>query len=355
MHGNGRPMNDTRIAFFDTKPYDRESFDRINRDHGFTIKYFPNHLNIDTAPLVAGYDTACVFVNDTIDAAVIDMLYDSGLRLLALRCAGYNNVDFESAYGRIHVVRVPAYSPYAVAEHTVALILALNRKTHRAYYRTREGNFNISGLLGFDMHGKTAGVIGTGRIGRVLIGILRGFGIRVLAYDIHSSEDVAHELGFEYTGLDRLYAESDIITLNCPLTNETHHMINAGSIARMKDNVMIINTGRGQLIDTPALVEGLKSRKVGAAGLDVYEEESAYFFEDFSNTVISDDVLARLMTFPNVLITSHQGFFTREALDNIASVTLNNIRAYFAGEALENEICYQCHEDCLKETTGRCF
>lgn len=348
-------MADKSIAFFDAKPYDQESFDRVNRDHGFTIKYFPSRLNPDTAPLATGYDTACAFVNDTIDAAVIDTLYDRGIRLIALRCAGYNNVDFEAAYGRVHVVRVPAYSPYAVAEHTVALILALNRKTHRAYYRTREGNFNISGLLGFDMHGKTAGVIGTGRIGRVLIGILRGFGMRVLAYDVYPNDEAARELGFEYVDLDRLYAESDIVTLNCPLTSETHHMIDAGSIARMKDGVMIINTGRGQLIDTPALVEGLKSQKVGAAGLDVYEEENRYFFEDFSSTVISDDVLARLMTFHNVLITSHQGFFTREALDNIAAVTLDNIRAFFAGGALANEICYQCHEDCAKEKTGRCF
>jgi D-lactate dehydrogenase len=295
-------------------------------------------------------------VNDLISLPVIEALDAGGIHFLALRCAGYNNVDFKSALGKVHVARVPAYSPYAVAEHAVALMMSLNRKTHRAYWRTREGNFSIDGLLGFDMHDKTAGIIGTGKIGRVAADILRGFGMRVLAHDEFPDAAYAGQSGTEYVDLDTLYHESDVISLHCPLTRETHHLIDGAAIGKMKDGVMIINTGRGLLINTPDLIEGIKSGKIGSAGLDVYEEESAYFFEDFSNSVIGDDVLARLLSFNNVLITSHQGFFTREALGNIADVTLNNIRDYFEGNVLANEICYRCErETCQKKETGKCF
>ncbi len=349
-------MKDYTIAFFDTKPFDRESFDRVNEKYEFSIKYYNHHLNPDTAKLRIGFDAVCVFVNDNLDAGVIDELVNTGVKLIALRCAGYNNVDFKAARKRIHVVRVPDYSPYAIAEHAVALMLTLNRKTHRAYYRTRDFNFNINGLMGFDMQRRTVGVIGTGKIGKVLIRILGGFGMRILAYDPFPNLDAARELSFEYVGLNDLYAKSDIISLNCPLTEGTLHMINRDSIAMMKDGVMLINTGRGRLIDSSALIEGLKAQKIGSAGLDVYEEENAYFFEDYSNIIIGDDVLARLMTFNNVLITSHQAFFTKEALDNIAEVTLRNTYAFFEGNALENEICYQCSEnDCRKKEKGRCF
>jgi D-lactate dehydrogenase len=279
-----------------------------------------------------------------------------GVGLIALRCAGFNNVDFKAAYGRIHVARVPAYSPYAVAEHAVALVLALNRKTHKAWFRTRDSNFSIQGLLGFDMHGKTAGIVGAGRIGRVLAGILRGFGMRVLAHDAVPDPAWAAASGVEFTDVDTLYREADVISLHCPLTPETRSMINAASIAKMKRGVMLINTGRGKLIDSKALLAGLKSGRVGAAGLDVYEEEERYFFEDFSASGVDDDVLARLMTFPNVLITSHQAFFTREALAHIAETTACNIRQFLDGAQLGNEICYQCCEgSCRRKTEGRCF
>ncbi len=248
-----------------------------------------------------------------------------------MRSAGYNNVDLKAAYQSIHVVRVPAYSPYAVAEHAVALMLSLNRKIHRAYYRIRDGNFSINGLLGFDMHQKTLGVIGLGKIGKCLINIAFGFGMKVVVYDKFEDENYAKEKAFQYVSLEELYKESDIISLHCPLNSETNHLINQESIREMKKGVMIINTGRGKLIKTEALIEGLKNGMVGSAGLDVYEEESEYFFEDFSDSMIEDDVLARLLTFPNVLITSHQGFFTKEALGNIAKTTLENIKEYFEG------------------------
>jgi len=349
-------MKDYSIAFFDTKPFDRESFDRANGKYGFSIKYYKHHLNPDTASLRIGFDAVCVFVNDVLSADVIENLVNANVKLIALRCAGYNNVDFKAAYQRIHVVRVPDYSPYAVAEHAAALMLTLNRKTHRAYFRTRDNNFNINGLMGFDMYGKTAGVIGTGKIGKVLIGILRGFGLKVLAFDLFPDAGYAKENSFDYVDLDTLLGISDIISLNCPLTDDTYHLFNRDTIAGMKDGVMIINTGRGHLIDTAALIEGLKSQKIGSAGLDVYEEESAYFFEDYSSSFVGDDVLARLLTFNNVLITSHQGFFTREAIGNIADVTMKNIYDFITGEKLGNEICYQCEkEPCRKQETGRCF
>ena len=353
-------MTDThtpkRIAFFDAKPYDRRSFDTQNESYGFEIKYFPARLDVDSVSLAEGYDAVCAFVNDDLSAPVLEKIRDMGIEIVALRSAGYNHVDLEEAYGNVHAVRVPAYSPYSVAEHAVALMLSLNRKTHRAYYRTRDNNFSINGFLGFDMKGKTAGIIGTGKIGRTLIGILKGFGMEVIAYDAYPNEEAAREMGFSYAGLDELYSRSDIISLHCPLTPETYHIINADSIKKMKQNAMLINTSRGQLVDTAALIDAIRERRIGSAGLDVYEEEADYFFEDLSNETLEDDRLARLLTFPNVLVTSHQAFFTREALTNIADTTLDNLRAYFAGEALENEICYRCNEpECRKKHGGRCF
>ena len=349
-------MNNIKIAFFDAKPYDIESFNKVNKDYNLDIKYFNNRLNLDTVIQAHGYNVVCAFVNDDLSETVIDRLLKYDLKLIALRCAGYNNVDLNAVYKKIHVVRVPAYSPYAVAEHAVALMLSLNRKVHKAYYRTHDNNFNINGFLGFDMFGKTAGVIGAGKIGRILIKILRGFGMNVLVFDNYPDEQFAAESGCKFTDLDTLYKESDIISLHCPLTKDTFHLINKKNMDKMKDGVMIINTGRGQLINTPDLIETLKSGKIGAAGLDVYEEESEYFFEDFSTNIIGDDILARLLTFPNVLITSHQGFFTKEALFNIATTTLDNIKAFFKDDNLPNEICYKCSEStCRKKEKGRCF
>ena len=348
-------MKQIRIAFFDAKPYDETFFNEANKTYGFGMTYFKNHLTHDTVDLAQGYDVVCAFVNDVLDALVVERLCALGVQLIALRCAGYNNVDLKATYKHIHVVRVPSYSPRAVAEHAVALILTLNRKTHRAYYRTREGNFAINGLLGFDLYRKTAGVVGTGRIGRCVIDILKGFGMDVLAYDYKADAAYAAEKGIEFVALDDLYRRSDVITLHCPLTPETQHMINEKSIVKMKDGVMIINTGRGKLIDTKALIEGLKSGKVGSAGLDVYEEEGDYFFEDLSSAMIDDDVLARLLTFPNVLVTAHQGFFTKEALENIAHTTAENIRLFFEKNELPNEICYHCSEACHRQNGKSCF
>lgn len=327
-----------RITFYGTKPYDKESFDKVNADFNFDIHYHKGHLKADNVILAQGSDAACIFVNDTADAAIINALVDEGVGLLALRCAGFNNVDLRAAQGRLPVVRVPAYSPYAVAEHAVALMLSLNRKIHRAYWRTRDGNFSLHGLLGFDMYGKTAGIIGTGKIARILIHILKGFGMHILAYDPYPDEQYAKDAGIVYVPLDELYHCSDIISLHCPLTDTTRYMINENSINKMKENVMIINTGRGQLIHTNDLIEGLKEKKIGAAGLDVYEEEGEYFYEDKSDKIIDDDVLARLLSFNNVIVTSHQGFFTREALHNIARTTLQNIADFGEGKELVNEV-----------------
>jgi len=344
------------IAFYDTKPYDRVSFDAQNESYGCVINYFTERLNQHTASFAVGADVVCAFVNDAIDAPTIAALEEAKVGLIALRCAGYNNVDLKAAYNRIHVVRVPGYSPHAVAEHAVALMMALNRKTHRAYYRTRDGNFAINGLLGFDLHKKIAGVVGTGRIGRTLVPILQGFGMNVLLYDVYPDHEFAKNVRAQYVGLDELYAQSDVISLHCPLTPETHYLINQESIAKMKPGTMIINTGRGGLVKTPDLINALKDGRVGAAGLDVYEEEGDYFFEDLSSTMISDDVLARLLTFPNVLVTSHQGFFTKEALSNIAQTTLENVKEYYEGTgAMSNEICYRCGNDCLRKQNVRCF
>jgi D-lactate dehydrogenase len=348
-----------KIAFFDAKPYDKESFQQINLKFGYEIKYFKYHLSAESVLLAQGYNVVCAFVNDLISAEIIDKLYSYGVELIALRSAGYNNVDFKAAMNKIHIVRVPAYSPHAIAEHAVALILSLNRKIHKAYNRTRDANFSLQGLLGFDLFGKTAGIIGTGKIGKVLIKILKGFDMDILAYDLFPDKDYAKKIGFKYTDLETLMASADIISLNCPLTKETEYLVNEKSIAKMKDGVMIINTGRGKLIKTADLVEALKTEKVGTAGLDVYEEESEYFFEDRSDEIILDDILARLLTFNNVIITSHQGFFTREALANIAETTFQNIKDFETGEYLANEICYRCNlmgkDACLKNEKKRCF
>lgn len=342
-----------KIAFFDTKNYDRSAFERYSGGD-IVFKFFETKLNEDTVELAKGCDVACVFVNDVVNAQVIDRLYEYGVRLIALRCAGYNNVDVRHAFGKIHVVHVPAYSPYAVAEHAAALLLTSVRRIHKAYIRTRDFNFSLNNLTGFDLHGKTVGVIGTGRIGRIFIDICRGFGMHVLAYDLFPSPDS----GIEYVSLDELFESSDIISLHCPLTDQTRHVIDATAISKMKKGVVIVNTSRGGLIDSEALLEGIKSRKVGAACLDVYEEEGNIFFNDYSGHIVNDDLLARLISMPNVIVTSHQAFLTEEALKNIADTTMTNIRAYFDGDGLcENELCYHCGniEHCKKERKQKCF
>ena len=341
-----------KIAFFDTKPYDKQSFEKYERDD-LKFKFFETKLNIDTADLARGCDVVCIFVNDTASAEVIDKLYDLGVRVLALRCAGYNNVDVKHAFKKIHVVHVPAYSPYAVAEHAVAMLLTSIRRIHKAYIRTKDFNFSLSGLTGFDLYGKTVGVIGTGKIGRVFIDICRGFGMRVLAYDKYPVKDAP----CEYVELDRLFAESDIISMHCPLNSETYHIIDKNSIEKMKKGVVILNTSRGALIDADALLEGIKSRHIGAACLDVYEEESDIFFEDFSGHIVDDDTLARLISMPNVIVTSHQAFLTEEALGNIAETTINNIKAIMSTGGCENELCYHCGNtaNCKSQRLGKCF
>lgn len=342
-----------KVCFFDTKPYDKLYFDKALQGTDIQLVYVEPKLNARTAPIARGYDAVIVFVNDQLDKDCIEALHEGGVKLIALRCAGYNNVDFKSAFGKIHVVRVPAYSPYAVAEHTMALLLSLNRKIHRAYNRVREFNFSLNGLTGFDIHGKTIGVIGTGKIGRVFIDICKGFGADVIAYDPYPAKDS----GIDYRPLDELFKLSDIISLHCPLTQDTYHMINGNSIKKMKDGVIILNTSRGALIHTEALLEGLMSEKIGGAGLDVYEEESDLFYEDMSNTIIKDDQLVKLISLPNVVLTSHQAFLTREALQNIAETTVKNITDFFHHNKLENEICYMCHksEKCTDRGKNKCF
>ena len=352
-----------KIAFFDAKPYDKIWFEKYKNEYNLELIYYENKLNSDTAFMVAGRDGAgrdgagcdgaVAFVNDIIDEKVIKVLYENGIKILALRSAGFNNVDFNAAFGKIHVVRVPAYSPYAVAEHALALLLTLNRKIHRAYNRTREYNFSLVGLQGFDLNGKTAGVIGTGMIGQVFINICKGLGMKVVAYDPFPSKGK----DIEYVSTEELYKRSDVISLHCPLTKDTHHMINAKSINMMKDGVYILNTSRGAIINSEALLNAIKSGKIGGAGLDVYEEESVLFYEDFSNSIMQDDVLARLVSMPNVIVTSHQGFFTNEALQNIAKTTLENLNAFYKDEPLDNEICYQCtkNSNCDKKHNQRCF
>ena len=342
------------IAFFDTKPYDREWFDKFNTQ--YEIRYLESKLTPATVQLAAGSDAVCAFVNDTVNAEVIDKLYELGVRVLAMRCAGYSNVDFERAYGKINVVRVPAYSPYAVAEHAMALLLDVNRKLYRAYNRTRDFNFSLVGLTGIDLHGKTVGVIGTGKIGRTFMDICKGFGMKVIAYDLYPAKDS----GIDYVSLDELLMQSDVISLHCPLTEQTRYILNADAFEKMKPGVFIINTSRGALIDTEALLEALNSGKVRGAGLDVYEEEADLFFEDNSGSIIRDDMLALLVSRPNVVLTSHQAFLTEEALSNIAQTTLTNLDEFFSGGNLNNEVCYRCEtgkvvEDCRKWRKERCF
>ena len=310
-----------KIAFFDAKQYDKESFEIAARDSGIEFKFYDTKLNADTASLARGADGVCIFVSDTVDREVAEKLHSLGVKYIALRCAGYNNVDLKATEGKLRVVRVPAYSPYAVAEHAMAMLLTSIRRIHKAYIRTKDFNFSLSGLTGFDLHGKTVGIVGMGKIGSVFSDICRGFGMKILAYDKYPRELE----GVEFTELDRLFAESDIISLHCPLTPESYHMISGDAIAKMKKGVMIINTSRGALIDSDALLEAIKSRQVGGACLDVYEEEGDLFFEDLSGHIISDDTLARLITMPNVLVTSHQAFLTNEALKNIADVTVSNL------------------------------
>lgn len=317
-----------KLAFFDTKSYDIPGFDRYGIPAGVEIKYFEPNLNRDTVTLAAGFDAVCVFVNDTVDAVVVDKLHQLGVKAIVLRCAGFNNVDIKACEGKLRVFRVPAYSPHAVAEHAMALLLTINRRTHKAYIRTRDFNFSLQGLAGFDLYGKTVGIVGTGKIGRVFADICKGFGMKILAYDKFPNPDA----GLDYVDLPELFAQADIISLHCPLTEETHHLINADTIAMMKKGVTIINTSRGALVDTEALINGIKEKKVGAACLDVYEEEGDFFYEDFSGHIVQDDKLVRLIAMPNVIVTSHQAFLTSEALDNIAATTVNNLTRFFSGD-----------------------
>ncbi len=321
------------IAFFDTKSYDRQSFERFLHED-YNIRYFENKLNADTVSMAACCDGVCAFVNDTIDKAVLDALSGYGVGVIALRCAGYNNVDLKAAAGRVRVLHVPAYSPYAVAEHAVGMLLTLNRRLHRAYIRTRDHNFSLDGLTGFDLKGKKMGIVGTGKIGCVLGEICNGFGMEVLGYDPYESRSFCGR----YVTLEALLKDSDIISLNCPLTKENRHLINREAIEKMKNGVYIINTSRGGLVDAGAVIEGIKSGKIGGAGLDVYEEETEVFFEDKSEEIIKDDTLSTLISMPNVLVTSHQAFLTREALDSIAQTTFSNLDDFFSGRPLKNEV-----------------
>lgn len=333
-------MENMKIAFFDTRPYDRAAFER-ECPSGVEIKFFETKLGADTAELARGCEAACVFVNDTVDREVIDKLCALGVKYLALRCAGFNNVDVDYACGRLRVVRVPAYSPYAVAEHAIAMLLTSIRRIHKAYIRTRDFNFSLNGLTGFDLYGKTVGVVGTGKIGKAFINICLGFGMRVLAYDKYEDAGLASNPAVSYVSLDELFSRSDIISLHCPLTEETYHLIDRQTLAKCRRGVVIINTSRGALVDAEALLLGIKERKVGAACLDVYEEESEFFFEDKSGHILEDDTLARLISMPNVIVTSHQAFLTEEALFAIARCTLSNLSALEASAECENEICYK--------------
>lgn len=325
-----------KIAFYSSQAYDIKFFDEANKSYEYEIKYFDCHLNPKTTGLAKNCDVVCAFVNDNLGRETLMELNKLGIKLIALRCAGFNNVDLDAAKEfNIKVVRVPSYSPHAVAEHAIALILTLNRKIHKAYNRTREGNFTINGLLGFDLAGKTVGVIGFGQIGSIVANILKAFGSKVLVYDPYIQETIS---GLEFVPLNQLLKDSDIITLHCPLRPETRHLINSESISLMKESVMLINTSRGAVIDTKAVIEGLKSQKIGYLGIDVYEEEADCFFEDLSDKVIRDDILARLQSFPNVIITAHQGFFTQEAMNNITNTTMVNIRDFEQGKDLKNQI-----------------
>lgn len=327
-----------KIAFFSTKSYDREYFDKFNEEHGFKINYYFDKIKEDDINLTVGMDAVCVFVNDKLDRHIISLLAKNGVKVILLRCAGFNNVDIESAteFG-IKVYRVPAYSPHSVAEHAVALILALNRKTHKAFNRIREGNFSLERLNGFDLFKKTVGVIGTGKIGAAFCSIMNGFGCSILAYDKYENEELKKN-GIHYTSFKELITSSDIISLHCPLVPETKHIINAKAFSKMKKGVMLINTSRGMLIDTKSAIKALKSKKLGYLGIDVYEQEENLFFQDLSEHIIQDDIIARLTTFPNVLITAHQAFFTNEALSEIARTTLQNLALFMKEEPTTNEV-----------------
>lgn len=344
-----------KLAFFDAKEYDKNSFDNINNGK-YDITYFNVLLTKDTVVLAKGYDAVCAFVNDKIDEYVLNMLNEYNIHILVLRCAGYNNVDTKAAYKKVHILTVPGYSPEAIAEHAFALITALSRHIHKAYNRVRDFNFSLTGLTGFNLNGKTIGVIGTGKIGKVMINIARGYSMNVIAYDLYPNPN----LDCKYVSLDELYKSSDIISLHSPLTNDNYHLINKEAINKMKDGVILINTSRGGLIDASSLLEGLRNKKIGAAGLDVYEEESDVFFVDKSLEGINDDTLSLLISSPNVIVTSHQAYLTKEALDEIARITINNLDDYFDSRFMTNEICYKCKEDqsirkCLKEKKSNCW
>lgn len=343
-----------KIAFFDTKNYDIESFDPYLKERKIGVKYFDTKLSSDTVSLADGFDGVCVFVNDLVNKDVVNKLYELGVKAIFLRCAGFNNVDLSTCFGKIHVYRVPAYSPYAVAEHAMALLLTNNRRIHKAYNRVREYNFSLAGLAGNDLHGKTVGVIGTGKIGRIFMDICKGFGMNIIAYDpfpIPNSD-------INYVSLEELFRNSDIISLHCPLTTETTHIINMDAINMMKKGVTIINTSRGGLINSTDLLEGIKKRIIGTVCLDVYEEESNIFFEDKSGHIMNDNILLQLIAMPNVIVTSHQAFLTKEALNNIADTTTQNIINFFNGEVVnDNEVCYRCgnFQNCKKQRKEKCF
>lgn len=327
----------TKIAFFDTKDYDKKLFEKFNKNYGYEITYFESKLNKETAQLAKGYDVVCIFVNDKANEETLKVLEENGVKLIALRCAGFNNVDLEHK-GNLKVVRVPRYSPYAVAEHTVALLLNINRKIYKSYQRVKKYNFSLDGLLGFDIHGKTIGVIGTGKIGEAFMRIMKGFGVEILAYDVYQNEEASKEIGFKYVPLEELLKKSDIISLHCPLTKETEKIINKNTVNQMKDGVILLNSSRGKLVDTESLIDGMISGKIGGAGLDVYEDEEEFFLRDMSNSYKRDKNLSLLISMPNVIITSHQAFFTIEALNKIVSDTLQNIKEVFENGECENEV-----------------
>ena len=327
-----------KIAFFDTKEYDKKIFDIYNKNYNFDITYFDSKLNKETAPLAKGYDAVCVFVNDVVDADTIKILKEDGIKLIALRCAGFNNVAINELDENLKAVRVPAYSPHAVAEHATALLLEIDRKIYKAYQRTKKYNFTLNGLLGFDIYGKTVGVIGTGKIGKAFCKIMKGFGAKILTYDVYHDDKAASEIGFEYVDLDTLLANSDIISLHCPLTDDNVDLINAETIKKMKKGVIIINTSRGKLVDTNSLIDALEADHIGGVGLDVFDEESDFFMNDMSMEYKRNKNLSVLLSMPNVIITSHQAFFTREALNKIAEVTCDNIKEYFENGTCANEV-----------------
>lgn len=325
-----------RILFYDTKEYDKELFEGYNKEYGFEIRYLETKLNNETAPLAKGYDAVCIFVNDVADKETLEILKECGVKLIVLRCAGFNNVDIKNLPDGLNVVRVPGYSPYAVAEHAVALLLSVDRKIYKSYQRTKKYNFTLNGLLGFDIHGKTVGVIGTGKIGKAFISIMKGFGTEILAYDVYKDEKAEQELGFRYVELDELYEKSDIISLHCPLTDENTNMINKDAIDKMKKGVVIINTSRGKLINSNDLIEELGKEKIGGLGLDVFDEEEEFFLNDMSNSYYRNTELSVLLSMPNVVITSHQAFFTKEALNQIGKISMDNIKIFFETGECEN-------------------